>query len=107
MAGMTFADANCITTSYGTYIAVIGTVAGTKKLYTSFNGGTSWTFRENLTAPAVFVRGRRKDSSALRSKGQLYLNNNGKMEYSSYWSRNGMFVRQTPTNTTNSFDILG
>lgn len=105
-AGMTFDSANCVTTSFGTYIAAIGKVSGVYKLYTSFNGGTSWTFRKNLTSPH-FIRGRRKDSSALRAKGQLYLTNGDAIDYSGYWARNGTFARVLPSTGVLSFDILG
>jgi len=105
-SGVTFSNANCITASYGTYIAVFGNKAGLVYLWVSVNGGTSWTRITTLTLPG-FIRGRRGDNSALRNRGQLYIAHNSALYYSSRWARAGIKVRNQPAPSANGFDIWG
>ena len=49
-------------------LAIVVNVSGVNKLYTSVNGGTSWTFRRNVTTP-IYLRCRRNDLYG----AQLYL----------------------------------
>lgn len=107
-AGMTFDSPNCITTSYGTHIAVFGKIAGVYHLYTSTNGGTSWTDRGTLTTPG-FVRGRRLDNRVVTygggNHGQLYYTNGNVIDYSYTW-KNGS-PRTMPATGIDGFDIGG
>lgn len=105
-AGVTFANANCITASFGTYIAVFGNKSGATHLYTSFDAGSTWTDRGVITT-GKFIRTRRGDSSALRARGQLYVAQNGSMYYSSYWARNGIWIRNQPAGGVQGFDVWG
>lgn len=108
VAGMTFDNPNCVTTSYGTHIAVFGKIAGVYHLYTSTNGGTTWTDRGVITSPG-FIRGRRKDNRVATygggNHGQLYYLNTGDMDYSYTW-KNGS-PRTMPVATITGFDIAG
>lgn len=93
VAGMTFDNSGCITTLYGTHMAVFGKVSGVYKLYvsTDIGSGDTWTLAESPTTPEM-IRVRRNDTSARSggNKGQLFLLNNGpKMDYSSTWASTG------------------
>lgn len=101
-AGMIFDNPNCITTHYGTHIAVFGKVSGVYKLYTSENAGATWTLVTTLTAPS-FIRGRRTNPYSTR--GQIYLADNGSLYYSSHWGEFGMFIRHMPAAIT-CFDTV-
>lgn len=107
-AGMVFDNANCITTSYGTHIAVFGKIAGVYHLYTSTNGGTSWTDQGTLTNPG-FVRGRRLDNRVVTygggNHGQLYYTTGNVMGYSYTWKVGS--PRTMPATGIDGFDIAG
>lgn len=107
-AGMTFDNANCITTSYGTHIAVFGKIAGVYHLYTSTNGGTAWTDRGILTTPG-FIRGRRLDNRVATygggNHGQLYYTTGDVMGYSYTWKTGS--PRTMPATGIDGFDIAG
>lgn len=107
-AGVTFDNANCVTISYGNHIAVFGLKSGVYHLYTSTNGGTTWTDRGVVTSPH-FIRCRRNDASAARggNSGQLYLAENSAIYYSSKWAGAGMFIRNQPSVNALAFDIWG
>lgn len=105
VAGMTFDNANCITTHYGTKIYAFGKVSGVYKLYYSNNTGTTWTQVGTRTAP-TFIRGRR--NNALLARPQIYLADNGSMYFTSYGYTGPSgtpFVRNMP-DTIVSFDTL-
>lgn len=97
VSGMTFDNPNCITVSYGTHIAVFGLVGGVYKLYTSTDGGSTWTFRTNLTTPG-FIRTRRSDTRAKAggNRGQLYVTNGDAVSYSNQWAGGGIWPRTMP-----------
>lgn len=105
-SGVTFNNANCITASFGTYIAVFGQKGGANLLWVSTNGGSTWTRITALTTPG-FIRGRRGDNSALRGRGQLYIAHNSALYYSSRWARAGIFIRNQPASGANGFDVWG
>lgn len=107
-AGMTFDNPNCVTTSYGTHIAVFGLVGGVYHLYTSTNGGAAWTDRGALTTPG-FIRGRRKDNRVATygggNHGQLYVTDGNAIDYSYTW-KNGS-PRTMPVAGIDGFDVSG
>lgn len=110
-SGMTaFDNANCVTTSYGTHLAVFGKVSGVYHLFTSTNSGSSWTDRITLTAPH-FIRGRRGDNRVVYygggNHGQLYLSVDNPIDYSSTWDSAGMSIRNMPTSGIDGFDVVG
>lgn len=100
--GIIFDNPNCITTHYGTHIAVFGKVSGTYRLYASTNAGATWTLVKVLTSP-TFIRGRR--TNPYTTRGQIYLADNGSMWYSSHWGAFGMFIRHMPAAIT-CFDTV-
>lgn len=106
-AGMTFDSPNCVTTSYGTHIAVFGKVGGVYHLYTSTNGGTSWTDRGVLTAPH-FIRTRRNDTRAKAggNKGQLFITDGNTILYSRDWGAT-LHARTMPVTGVLGLDIAG
>lgn len=96
-----FDDPNCVSTHFGGHIACYGSVSGTFHLFTSTNGGTSWTDRGAVGTPG-FIRCRRKDESGAANgtnRGQLYLVR-GDGYYSSKWAGSGMFIRNMPVSMT-------
>jgi hypothetical protein len=102
-----FSGPNCVTVSYGHHIACYGSVSGTIHLFTSTDGGSTWTDRGARTGP-TFIRCRRNDSQASASgsnKGQLYLMDNGNLYYSSVWASTGPFIRTMPVAMT-GFDTI-
>jgi hypothetical protein len=107
-AGMTFDSPNCVTTSYGTHIAVFGKISGVYHLYTSTNGGTSWTDRGTLTTPH-FIRGRRRDNRVVTygggNHGQLYVTDGNVIDYSYTWLAGSS--RTMPVTGIDGFDIAG
>lgn len=108
VAGITFDNANCITTMYGTHIAVIGKVSGVYKLYTSPDTGATWTLAATL-GTATFIRGRRGDTRAFSDTtgvaGQLFVCD-GDVEYTSKFASAGVWPRTLPI-TALGVDILG
>lgn len=113
VAGMTFDNANCVTVRYGKNIAVFGLVGGVYKLYTSLDGGGTWTLRGTVTSP-TFIRCRRNDSRpAGVNKGQLYLASASPstVGYSSVWASGGgsvagLWSRTMPVTDINGFDTI-
>lgn len=106
--GMTaFDNANCVTISYGTHLACFGKVSGTYHLFTSTDGGSTWTDRTSLTAPH-FIRGRRNDTRAKTAgnHGQLYLAVDDVIDYSSIWDGAGMSIRNMPSSGIDAFDTV-
>lgn len=61
-------------------IAIVVNVSGVYKLYTSLDGGATWTFRRNVTNP-VFLRCRRNDPNGT----QLYLIDGATLYVSLNW----------------------
>jgi hypothetical protein len=97
-----FSGSNCVTVSYGHHIACYGSVGGTVHLFTSTNGGSSWTDRGARTSP-TFIRCRRNDTRAATSgtnKGQIFLMDNGNAYYTSVWCATGPYIRYMPAALT-------
>jgi hypothetical protein len=106
VSGISFDNPNCVTVSYQHHIAVIGSVSGVYRLYTTNDRGVTWVNRGTVNAPG-FIRCRRNDSRASAgsgtNKGQLYLAETGAsvVDYSSVWAAGsgpnaGMWPRTTP-----------
>ncbi len=106
-AGITFNSPNCVTTSYGTHIAVFGLAGGVYHLYTSINGGGAWTDQGALTTPH-FIRGRRKDDRAKAggNAGQIYITNGNPIDYSRDWGVTE-YPRTMPVTGIQGMDIAG
>jgi hypothetical protein len=110
VAGITFDNPNCATTSYGTHIAVIGVVAGDRRLYVSSDMGANWELEATgLTSDAQFIRTRRGDTRAKKlgggDNGQLSLINGILASYSVDWGET-LANRNLPI-TADGMDILG
>lgn len=84
VASLIPSNADCLTSRYGNELAVWGTVSGVQKLYTSIDGGATWTLRGTITGGGK-IRARRNDPS-LSPNGQLYLAANSAIDFSSYWA---------------------
>jgi hypothetical protein len=106
--GMTaFDNANCVTVLTGSRLACFGKVSGIYHVFTSINGGTSWTDRGAVTSPG-FIRCRRNDER-VSPNGQLFLAEGSPsvVDYSSKWASGGgpdagMYPRTMPIS-----DIVG
>jgi len=108
VAGMTFDNSNCVTSSYQHHIAVFGLVSGAYRLYETTSRAASWTNVSALTS-ATFIRSRRNDNTAAAlgsSKGQLYVMANSVARYSSKWATNGTFPRNMPTSGLTSLETV-
>lgn len=88
----------------GTKIAVVMSVGGTRKLYTSTTSGGTWTFRSNLSANCNFIRGRRGDVSGV----QLWVADGSSLKYSKSWG-GSLTAKATPNGSDNlvGLDIYG
>ncbi len=108
VSGITFDSANCITTQYGTHIAVIGVVGGDRRCYVSTNTGGSWTLAvSGLSSNAKFLRARRGDTRAKNggNHGQLTIVNGAQWKYSNDWGVT--FGNHNLPIAANGEDILG
>lgn len=106
VAGITFSHPDCLTIRYGTEILVWGTVSGVEKLYSSQNGGTSWTFVSNI-ASAGKIRCRRNDNR-VPPAGQAFLVQGATsvVDYSSKWYTNALYPRNMPVSDIISLDSV-
>jgi hypothetical protein len=96
-AGATAIGPNLLAIWKGTKIAVVMLVSGTRKLYTSLNTGTAWTFRSNMSANCNFIRGRRGDAQGM----QLWVADGATLKFSKDWG-----ATLTSKTTPNSSDVL-
>lgn len=110
VAGIIFDKPDCVMVRGGYDIVCFGKVSGIYKLYYSINGGSSWTFVKNLTAPTE-IRKRRNDTrlSGSPARGQVYLADSN-MYYSSYLAGSspaggGVWIRKMP-DTIIGFDTV-
>lgn len=102
-----FNSNNCISTWLGTYLRVIGVVSGTPHLFTSTNGGTSWTDR-GAVSNAAFIRGRKKRKSSIDTLAikQLFITGGSTLKYSG--SNGATLVNRTePSSSGAGLDVLG
>lgn len=83
-------------------LAIVVNVSGTDKLYTSLNGGTSWTFRRNVTSP-IFLRCRRADPNGV----QLYLIDGSTLYVSSNWGVSWLTDTTPSSDAGIGMDIFG
>lgn len=81
-------------------LAVVVNVSGVYKLYTSLNGGTSWTFRRNVSNP-IYLRCRRYDANGT----QLYLLDGATLYVSSNWGVSWASRTLPSSNTAVNLDI--
>lgn len=95
---------DCLTVRYGNLLAAWGTVVGVQKLYTSSDGGGSWTLRSTITSGGK-IRCRRQDAR-LSPNGQIYLCQNNVIDYSSQWFSNALYPRTMPVTGITMMDTV-
>jgi hypothetical protein len=116
VAGFVFSGPNAITISYNHHLAVIGSVSGSNRLYTTNDKGVTWVNRGSVTLP-TFIRVRRNDDTAAVSganEGQLYMAEGGStavVDYSSFWASGSgpdanMWPRTMPSDGIVGFDTV-
>jgi hypothetical protein len=104
VAGLTPINPDCLSVRWGNQIAAWGTTGGVQKVYTSVDGGVSYTFRSNITS-AGKIRCRR-DDARVSPNGQIYLAQANIIDYSSLWFSNALYPRTMPTTGITMFDTV-
>lgn len=93
---------DCATTWKGKKMAVIASVSGTRKLFTTTNAGSAWTDRGAVNAASSYIRVRRLSSTG----SQLYFNSAGNVGYSGNFGAS-ITYKAVPTGTVLGVEAYG